>query len=216
MIGTGIFLKPSEMAAERADPQLSSSPRGSSAACSHFSARLATPSSARRFPKRAANTPICAAASARLGLPLRLDALHRRTPRFGRGHRRRITALCGFVSPCRRAPIYTFHFPLPFLPRISAICVYLGAAAGRRVRSFCITFINYLGVRLGGQVQIALTFIKVASVPAIIFFGFCASRTARASNFHTTLARTARLGERSAVSSPLWPRPCGPTMAGRT
>ena len=45
------------------------------------------------------------------------------------------------------------------------------------------TFVNYLGVRLGGQVQVALTFLKIAAVVAIIVVGFSKAHGS-AANFH--------------------------------
>ena len=50
-----------------------------------------------------------------------------------------------------------------------------------------VTFINYLGVRLGGQVQVALTVIKIAAVAAVVVIGFALAHGS-ATNFHPLFA----------------------------
>lgn len=77
----------------------------------------------------------------------------------------------GFLNPAVAAPIHTFHLQLPFThsdPQF-ALTWAQPLAVGALV---LITFINYLGVRFGGQVQVALTFLKVSAVLAIILLGF--------------------------------------------
>ena len=61
------------------------------------------------------------------------------------------------------------------------------------------TFINYLGVRFGGQVQVALTFLKVSSVLAIIFLGFALAH-GNAANFHPLLPCIAWMGHVQRIS----------------
>jgi APA family basic amino acid/polyamine antiporter len=103
----------------------------------------------------------------------------------------------GFLSPAVAAPIYTFRFQLPFLGRPPSDFVFTWAQPLAVVALLLLTFINYLGVRLGGQVQIGLTIIKIASVVAIIGFGFAFSHGS-VSNFQ-----------------PIWPVPPGwGTMTG--
>jgi APA family basic amino acid/polyamine antiporter len=87
-----------------------------------------------------------------------------------------------FLFPVVAAPIYTFRFHLPFLAGHSSDFVFTWAQPLAVLALLLLTFINYLGVRLGGQVQIGLTIIKIASVAAIIGFGFAFSH-GRAANF---------------------------------
>lgn len=82
----------------------------------------------------------------------------------------------GFLTPVVVAPIHTFHFQFPFVARFGADFVFTRAqplAVGALV---LMTFINYLGVRFGGRVQVALTFLKVGSVLTIIVLGFALAR----------------------------------------
>jgi basic amino acid/polyamine antiporter, APA family len=103
----------------------------------------------------------------------------------------------GFLFPVVTAPIYTFHFQLPFAGNYHSDFAFTWAQPLAVVAILALTFVNYLGVRLGGRVQIGLTIIKVASVVAIIVFGFMFSH-GRTSNFQ-----------------PLWPASAGwGTMTG--
>jgi basic amino acid/polyamine antiporter, APA family len=88
----------------------------------------------------------------------------------------------GFFIPAIAAPVYTFHFQLPFLATHRSDFVFTWAQPLAVLAIVLLTFVNYLGVRLGGRVQIALTAIKIGSVVAIIAFGFALSH-GRASNF---------------------------------
>ncbi len=80
----------------------------------------------------------------------------------------------GFLLPAVAAPIFTWHISLPFAPQPYDF-VFTWAQPLAVVAIVAITFINYLGVRLGGQVQVALTIIKVASVLAVVALGFALS-----------------------------------------
>ncbi|MGA8145476.1 MAG: amino acid permease [Candidatus Acidiferrales bacterium] len=103
----------------------------------------------------------------------------------------------GFLFPVVAAPIYTFRFQLPFFASHHSDFAFTWAQPLAVLALVLLTFINYLGVRLGGQVQIGLTVIKITSVVAIIVFGFFFSH-GRASNFQ-----------------PLWPASLGwGTMTG--
>lgn len=89
---------------------------------------------------------------------------------------------CAFLVPGLAAPIFSVRISVPFAadPHIFALTwaqplsvVALGAFA----------FINFLGVRAGGGVQVALTAIKVSSVAAIIVLGLAFARPGGA-GFH--------------------------------
>ncbi len=76
-----------------------------------------------------------------------------------------------FLIPVIAAPIFTWHFvnPISGEPYDFAF-TWAQPLAVAAITLF--TFINYLGVRLGGRVQIALTILKIASVLAIVAAGF--------------------------------------------
>jgi len=78
----------------------------------------------------------------------------------------------GFFFPALAVPLHTFHFQLPFLVGHESQFAFTWAQPLAVVALAAITFINYLGVRLGGRMQIVLTVIKIVSVVAIIFLGF--------------------------------------------
>ncbi|HWF38944.1 MAG TPA: amino acid permease [Candidatus Acidoferrales bacterium] len=82
----------------------------------------------------------------------------------------------GFLSPAVATPIYTFHLHFPLLARNDPQFVFTWAQPLAVGALILMTSVNYLGVRFGGQVQIALTFLKVSSVLAIIFLGFLLAR----------------------------------------
>ncbi len=88
-----------------------------------------------------------------------------------------------FFLPAMATPLYTFHFALPFHANHPTVFVFTWAQPLAVVAIVVMTFINYLGVRLGGQVQVGLTIIKIASVLAIVFLGFAWAH-GRAENFH--------------------------------
>ena len=91
-----------------------------------------------------------------------------------------------FLLPAIAAPIFSWHMsnPITGSPYDFAFTWAQPAAAAAIV---VFTAINYLGVRLGGRVQVALTFLKIGAVLAIIAAAF-------------------RLGHGSAEHfRPLWP-----------
>ena len=80
----------------------------------------------------------------------------------------------GFLVPAVAAPIFTWHISLPFQHQPYEF-MFTWAQPLAVVAIVAITGINYLGVRLGGQVQVVLTIIKVASVLAVVALGFALS-----------------------------------------
>jgi basic amino acid/polyamine antiporter, APA family len=78
----------------------------------------------------------------------------------------------GFLDPAVAAPLYTFHFRVPFFAQAHSQFVFTWAQPLAVGALIFMTFINYLGVRFGGQVQVALTFLKVFAVLAVIILGF--------------------------------------------
>jgi APA family basic amino acid/polyamine antiporter len=82
---------------------------------------------------------------------------------------------CGFLVPALTVPIFVLHLPVPFF-HDPYVFVFSWAQPLAIVALAALAFINYLGVRVGGNVQVILTFIKVSSVAAIILLAFALAR----------------------------------------
>jgi APA family basic amino acid/polyamine antiporter len=77
----------------------------------------------------------------------------------------------GFVIPVLALPIFTWHLTNPFSGKpYDFVFTWAQPTAVGAIALF--TFINYLGVRLGGGVQIGLTLLKIGAVLAIVAAGF--------------------------------------------
>jgi APA family basic amino acid/polyamine antiporter len=172
MIGTGIFLKPSEMAAE-----------GKSVAvvfAAWIAGGLLSLFGALSYAELGASIPEAGGEYAYLrrgfgpvwgflfgwmhsivGRPASAAAIAAGLLRFW-----------GFLVPAVAAPIYSFHVRSPVLAQGNSEFVFTWAQPLAVAALIAMTVVNYLGVRFGGQVQVALTFLKVSSVLAIIFLGF--------------------------------------------
>jgi amino acid transporter len=76
-----------------------------------------------------------------------------------------------FLIPVIATPLFTWHIALPFIgqPYDFVFTWAQPLAVGVLV---LFTSINYLGVRLGGRVQVVLTVVKLAAVVAIVAVGF--------------------------------------------
>ena len=75
---------------------------------------------------------------------------------------------CGFFFPAIESPLYVVHLHVPLLGLTGPSFTFTWAQPLAVVALLAITVVNYLGVRLGGQVQVALTVLKVSSVVVII------------------------------------------------
>lgn len=207
MIGTGIFLKPSEMAAE-----------GKSTAivfAAWLVGGLLSLFGALSYAELGASIPEAGGEYAYLrrgfgpawgflfgwmhsivGRPASAAAIAAGLLRFW-----------GFLSPAVAAPIHTFHLHFPLLGRNDPQFVFTWAQPLAVGALILMTFINYLGVRFGGQVQIALTFLKVSSVLAIIVLGFLLAR-GNASHFTplfpASLSSATFSGFLAALAAALW------------
>jgi APA family basic amino acid/polyamine antiporter len=93
---------------------------------------------------------------------------------------------CGFLMPSTATPIFTWHIHPPF-GGAPYTFVFTWAQPLAVLAIAAITFINCLGVRLGGQVQVTLTAIKISAVLAVVGLGFAFSGGTTA-NFHPLLA----------------------------
>jgi APA family basic amino acid/polyamine antiporter len=92
---------------------------------------------------------------------------------------------CGFLVPAVAAPILAWQISMPF-SREPYVFVFTWAQPLAIVALAALAFINYLGVRVGGRVQVVLTIIKISSVAAIIVLGFALARPGGA-GFHPFL-----------------------------
>jgi APA family basic amino acid/polyamine antiporter len=95
---------------------------------------------------------------------------------------------CGYVVPAVASPIFSVHVPVPFSP-VPYAFVFRWAQPLSIVALAAVTYINYLGVRVGGRVQVILTIVKVASVAAIIVLAFALGPPGGA-GFHPLLPAT--------------------------
>jgi basic amino acid/polyamine antiporter, APA family len=106
----------------------------------------------------------------------------------------------GYLFPLVATPIWTLRAPIHF--------TFTWAQPLAVVAIALVTLINYFGVKLGGRVQVALTVIKIAAVIVVIVIGFFFGKGAIA-NFHTSAAASlGRFGIVSAlllaITSGLW------------
>jgi basic amino acid/polyamine antiporter, APA family len=82
---------------------------------------------------------------------------------------------CAFLVPAMAAPIFTVRFSLPIFHAPYEF-VFTRAQPWAVVALALFAFINFLGVRTGGRVQVVLTVIKVSSVMLIILLVFLLAR----------------------------------------
>jgi basic amino acid/polyamine antiporter, APA family len=111
-----------------------------------------------------------------------------------------------FVVPFIALPIFSWHLTNPISGKpYDFVFTWAQPTAVGAIALF--TFINYLGVRLGGQVQVALTALKVMAVLAIVAaaFWFGHGSTANFHPFWPTAGSTAALtGFLAALAAALW------------
>jgi len=95
---------------------------------------------------------------------------------------------CGFLIPPAAAPIFVLRIPRP-LAAVPYDFRFTWAQPVAVAAIVAITAINYLGVRLGGRFQVALTAIKVAVILAVIAIGFWPGRIVNMDfDFHRAVA----------------------------
>lgn len=76
-----------------------------------------------------------------------------------------------FLIPALAVPIFSWHSTNPISGKpYDFVFTWAQPAAAAVIALF--TFINYLGVRVGGGVQVGLTILKIAAVLAIVVAGF--------------------------------------------
>jgi APA family basic amino acid/polyamine antiporter len=74
-----------------------------------------------------------------------------------------------FFVPALRTPLFTVH--VPFFGRSSEF-VFTWAQPVAAGAIALVSFINYLGVRLAGRLQVVLTAVKIGSILAVVVLGF--------------------------------------------
>ncbi len=77
----------------------------------------------------------------------------------------------GFFVPAVRTPIFTVHVNVPFTGH-EAEFVFTWAQPLAAAAIALVSFINYLGVRLAGRLQVVLTCIKIGAILAVVVLGF--------------------------------------------
>jgi APA family basic amino acid/polyamine antiporter len=95
-----------------------------------------------------------------------------------------------FLFPPLATPIHVFHLYSPIAGGRPYDLVFTWMQPLAVVALVTITFINYLGVRVGGRFQVALTVLKVLSLVVIIVAGFALLHGQK---------------QTTAVMQPLWP-----------
>src|SRR5262252_9913166 len=76
-----------------------------------------------------------------------------------------------FFFPAVRTPIFTLHLNMPFTGHSSEF-VFTWAQPLAAAAIAVVSFINYLGVRLAGRLQVVLTCIKIGAILAVVVLGF--------------------------------------------
>ncbi|PYU10137.1 MAG: amino acid permease, partial [Acidobacteria bacterium] len=77
----------------------------------------------------------------------------------------------GFFVPALRTPVFTLHLTVPFTEHTSEFAFTWAQPVAAAAIAF-MSFINYLGVRLAGRLQVVLTILKIAAILAVVVLGF--------------------------------------------
>ena len=172
MIGTGIFLKPSEMAAEGGSISIVFAAWIVGGVLSIFGALC--------YAELGASIPEAGGEYAylRRGLGISWGFLFGwmhsmiARPASGAAIAAGLLRFCTFVFPVLATPLHTFHSHSMFVwgyPTEFVITWEQPLAVGALA---LISIINYLGVRQSGRVQIALTILKIGAVAGFVVVGF--------------------------------------------
>jgi amino acid transporter len=113
---------------------------------------------------------------------------------------------CAFLVPAMAAPVFTAHISVPF-SHVPYAFTFTWAQPWAVAALALFAFINFLGVRAGGRVQVILTAIKLSCVVAIIFAAFALARPG-AAGFHpffpSGYSAVTLTGFFGALSAALW------------
>jgi APA family basic amino acid/polyamine antiporter len=77
----------------------------------------------------------------------------------------------GFFVPALRTPIFTLHLRVPFTAHASEFVFSWAQPVAAAAIAF-MSFINYLGVRLAGRLQVVLTALKIGAILTVVVLGF--------------------------------------------
>ena len=182
MVGTGIFLKPAEMAADAGSLSVVLAAWVAGGALSLFGALCfaelgaALPEAGGEYAYlRRAFGPVWGFLfgwmHSIVGRPTSMSSIAAGLLRF-----------CAFLFPAIAAPIFTARISMPFSHNAYTFA-FTWAQPGAVVAIGTIAFINFLGVRAGGRVQVILTAIKIVSLVAILSVGLLLVHP-RGSGFH--------------------------------
>jgi basic amino acid/polyamine antiporter, APA family len=112
----------------------------------------------------------------------------------------------GYLLPTIATPLWTLRLSTLFT-HTTIQFTFTWAQPLAVVAIVSVTMVNYFGVELGGRVQVALTVVKVMSVVAVIVIGFVFGK-GTIENFRTAYSSAGRLGFaaalRGATTSGLW------------
>ncbi|MBI1750394.1 MAG: amino acid permease [Acidobacteria bacterium] len=111
----------------------------------------------------------------------------------------------GFFFPATRTHIFTLSMPVPFAEKPYEF-VFTWAQPLAALAIAVVTFINYLGVRLAGRLQVVLTIIKISSILAVVALGFALGKPHEGVQtiFPETLQLTMLGGFLTAMVGALW------------
>ncbi len=111
----------------------------------------------------------------------------------------------GFFFGWMRETIFQVSIPVPFSQE-PYIFNFTWAQPLAAVAILFMTFINYLGVRLAGRIQVVLTIIKISSILAVVAFGFAmgTSHGQPQQVFPETISLTLLGGFLTAMVGALW------------
>jgi basic amino acid/polyamine antiporter, APA family len=112
----------------------------------------------------------------------------------------------GFLFPVVATPLFVWHFTLPFSATPYTF-TFTWAQPLAVVAIAAVSYLNYFGVKVGGQVQVTLTVVKVVAIAAVIAVGFFFGHGS-AANFHSAaasgIASTGLQGFLTAMVGALW------------
>ena len=112
----------------------------------------------------------------------------------------------GFFVPAIRNPIFTLHFTVPFTAHVSEFDFTWAQPLAAAAIAF-MSFINYLGVRLAGRLQVILTCIKVGAILTVVVLGllFGGNRVPSTQTlFPSAMSLSLLTGFLTAMVSALW------------
>lgn len=112
----------------------------------------------------------------------------------------------GYFVPGVRTPIFTLHLHIPFTEHSSEFVFTWAQPLAAAAIAF-VSFINYLGVRLAGRLQVALTALKIGAILAVVVLGFLLAGKRPPSTqplFPTSLNLSLLTGFLTAMVGALW------------